>query len=87
MASKANSAEYLYYKLRAGNPNHPALKSLFPQLDLESQRRVRAFESTVNGDADKMHDTTSNAVTHARQTLKNNSNSHRTMMDKSRVDL
>ncbi len=87
MADNANSLEYLYYKIRAGNPNSPALKLLFPQLDLDVQKRVQTDTSTINKEADRMHDMTWEPKPAARVRPGNQSSAHRTMMDRSRVDL
>jgi hypothetical protein len=88
MADQANTIEALYYKIRAGNPNHPALRALFPQLDLAAQRRVQVLEKgTVNKEADKMHDVSFDPQSRRQSSMLQQSNAHKTMMDKSSVDL
>lgn len=87
MAEKANTLEYLYYKIRTGNPNNPALKQIFPQLDLDAQKRVQADTSTVNKEADKMHDVEYNPKVKGKVGPARRSSARHFMMDKSRVDL
>lgn len=87
MAEQANSLEHLYRKLRTGNPKNPALSDLFKQLDLDVQRRVMADLDTVNHEADSMKDVSWAPKAKAQVSGRNQRVAHRTMMDKSRVDL